>query len=189
MAAKDIARVYASSLLELGQQHKELADIEEEIGFIADLVKENDDLRHFLASPGIPRDAKKGFMEKIFKGRISDTVLYFLMVLIDNDRQSCIVDIRDAFVVSVDDINNRKKVTVITSAGLDASMKQKLGSRLTDVFKKDVILEEEINENILGGIIIKVGDTVIDGSLAKDLKNIKTNLLNSKVRSEAAYED
>lgn len=189
MAAKDIARVYASSLLDLGQQQKALADIEEEIGFIADLVVESDDLRHFLASPGIARDVKKGFIEKIFKGRISDNVIHFLKVLVDNDRQTCIVDIRDAFIDSVDEINNRQKVTVISSVGLDESMKKRLVEKLKDVFKKDVILKEEINANILGGIIIKIGDTVIDGSLAKDLRNIKNNLLNSTVRSEAAYED
>ena len=56
-------------------------------------------------------------------------------------------------------------------------------------FKKEIILNEVVKSEILGGIIIKVGDTVIDGSLAKDLKNIKKNLLKSKVRSEVAYED
>ncbi len=189
MAAKDIARVYASSLLDLGQQQNALADIEEEIGVIADLVAESDELRHFLASPGIARDVKKEFIEKIFKGRISETVLYFLKVLVDNDRQTCIVEIRDAFADSVDDINNRQKVTVISSIGLDEALKKKLVERMKEVFKKDVILKEEINPNILGGIIIKIGDTVIDGSLAKDLRNIKNNLINSTVRSEAAYED
>ena len=189
MAAKDIARVYASSLLDMGQQQKELPEIEEAIGFLADLVKESEEFRNFLASPGIPKDAKKKFIEKVFGGRIPDTVIHFLKVLLDNDRQTCIVEIREAFAASVDEIHNRKKVTVISSVRLDEGMMKKLGDRLKDVFKKDVVLEEEIDEKILGGIIIKIGDTVIDGSLAKDLRNIRNNLLNSKVRSEAAYED
>ncbi|MDR3237005.1 MAG: F0F1 ATP synthase subunit delta, partial [Spirochaetia bacterium] len=56
-------------------------------------------------------------------------------------------------------------------------------------FNKDVIINEKTDKNILGGIIIKAGDLVIDGSLAENLKKIRYSLLNSKVRSEVAYED
>ncbi|OHD64394.1 MAG: ATP synthase F1 subunit delta [Spirochaetes bacterium RBG_13_51_14] len=189
MAAKDIARVYASSLAEFGQNKNILSDVEEEIKFIAGLVTENRDLRQLLISPGIARDTKKAFIEKIFKGRLSDYTVNFLKVLIDNDRQSGIVDIYEALVAFIDETHNRQRVTVISSVPLDSSLKNKLAARLKEVMKKDVILHEEINAEILGGIIVKVGDTVFDGSLAKDLRNIKNNLLNSKVRSEAAYED
>ena len=189
MAAKDIARVYASSLVELGQEKKILPDMEEEIRFVADLVAKNKDLRHFLLSPGIARDTKKDFIEKIFNGKLSDHMVNFLKVLIDNDRQACIVEINEALAALLDDVNNRQRVTIITSVDLDSSMKSKLSTKLKDVLKKEIIFKEEIDPSILGGIIIKVGDTVIDGSLAKDLRNIKNNLLNSKVRSEVAYED
>lgn len=189
MAAKDIARVYASSLVELAQDKKILPEIEEEIGFLADLVKSDKDFRNFLVTPGITKDSKKDFVEKIFKGKLSDYIVYFLKVLLDNDRQAAIVEINDALVALVDQLNNRQKVTVITSTELDSSVKEKLASKLKQVMKKDIIMSEHIDASILGGVIIKVGDTVIDGSLAKDLKNIKNNLLNSKVRSEVAYED
>jgi ATP synthase, F1 delta subunit len=189
VAAKDIARVYASSLVELGQEKKILPDIEEEIRFIAGMITENKDFRKFLVSPGITKDAKKDFIEKIFKGKLSDYIVNFLKVLIDNDRQVCIVEINEALADLLDDVNNRQRVTIITSVDLDSSMKSKLTTKLKDVLKKEIIFKEEIDPSILGGIIIKVGDTVIDGSLAKDLRNIKNNLLNSKVRSELAYED
>ena len=189
MAAKDIARVYASSLLELGTEHKVLPDLEEEIKFVAGMVTDDRNFRNFLTSPGITKDAKREFIEKIFKGKLSDYIINFIKVLIDNDRQSAIAEIYETFTGLIDEVNNRQKVTIITSAELDSTLKSKLAAKLKDVFKKEIILKEEIDPNILGGIIIKVGDTVIDGSLAKDLRNIKMNLLNSKVRSEAAYED
>ena len=189
MAAKDIARVYASSLVELGQDKKILSDIEEELKFIAGMMIDNKDFRHFLVSPGITKDSKKDFIEKIFKGKLSDYMVNFLKVLIDNDRQSAIVEINEALAGFIDDVNNRQRVTIVTSVDLDSTLKSKLAAKLKDIFKKEIIIKEEIDPSILGGIIIKVGDTVIDGSLAKDLRNIKNNLLNSKVRSEAAYED
>lgn len=189
MAANDIARVYATSLVEFGQLKKVLPEIEEEIRFLADLVTENKELRLFLVAPEIAKESKKEFIDKAFKGNISDFMINFLKVLLDNDRQSCLVDIQEALAALLDQVNNRQKVTIVTSVELDAAMKDKLTARLKDVLKKDILLNVEINTNILGGIIIRVGDTVIDGSLLKDLKNIKNNLLNSKVRSEVAYED
>ena len=189
MAANDIARVYASSLVDIGQEKKILPDIEEEIKFIAGIMTDNKDFRHFLTSPGITKDAKKDFIEKIFKGKLSEPIVNFLKVLIDNDRQSAIVEINDALAGLIDDVNNRQRVTIITSFDLDSTLKNKLAAKLKDVFKKEIILKEEIDPGILGGIIIRVGDTVIDGSLAKDLRNIKNDLLNSKVRSDVAYED
>lgn len=189
MAAKDIARVYASSLVDLGTENKILPDLEEEIKFIAGMIADDRNFRHFLTSPGITKDAKKEFIEKIFKGKLSDDMVNFIKVLIDNDRQSAIVEIYETFTELIDDANNRQRVTIITSIDLDSTLKSKMAAKLKDVFKKEIIIKEEIDPSILGGIIIKVGDTVIDGSLAKDLRNIKINLLNSKVRSEAAYED
>lgn len=189
MAAKDIARVYASSLVEIGTEKKILPDLEEEIKFIAGIIVDDKNFRHFLTSPGITKDAKKEFIDKIFKGKLSENIVNFVKVLIDNDRQSAIVEIYETFTELIDEVNNRQRVTIITSVGLDSTLKSKLAAKLKDVIKKEIIFKEEIDPSILGGIIIKVGDTIIDGSLAKDLRNIKNNLLNSKVRSEAAYED
>ena len=189
MAANDIARVYATSLVEFGKQKNVLPELEEEIKFLADLVTENKELRLFLVAPGIAKESKKDFIDKVFKGNLSDYMVNFLKVLLDNDRQSCLLDIKQALEALLDQVNNRQRVTIVTSVALDPAMKTKLSARLKDVLKKEIILKEEVNASILGGIIIKVGDTVIDGSLMKDLKNIKNNLLNSKVRSEVAYED
>ena len=68
-------------------------------------------------------------------------------------------------------------------------MIDKISKDLGKKFDKTVIINEEIDESIIGGIILKIGDMVIDGSIAKDLIKIKEKLINSKVRSELAYED
>jgi len=189
VSANDIARVYASALIEIGQEQNILSDIEEEVKFLADQITESNEIRQFFDSPGIPRDAKKNFVEKVFKGKLSDYSVNFLKVLIDNDRQSCIIDINQAFIELMDEVLNRQRITVISSVPLDSSLKVKLTAKIKDIIRKDVLLTEVIDPGILGGIIIKIGDRVIDGSLKKDLRNIKNNLLTTKVRSEAVYED
>ena len=85
--------------------------------------------------------------------------------------------------------NNRQRITVITQSNLNATLLDKIKVEIGKKLGKEIIVSEQVDESILGGIIIKIGDLVIDGSLAKGLKNIRRNLLNSKVRSEMAYED
>jgi F-type H+-transporting ATPase subunit delta len=112
-----------------------------------------------------------------------------LKLLIDNGRQTSIADIYEAFVEYNDNAHNRQRITVISQSSLDSSLLDKIKSEVGKKFGKEIIITEQVDASILGGIIIKIGDIVIDGSLAKGLKNIRSNLLNSKVRSELAYED
>lgn len=189
MAVNDIARVYASSIVELSQEKNILPQIEEELKFVSDLLNENSDLKQYLISPGFSRDSKKEFVGKVFDGQLSEHLVNFLNVLIENDRQSFIEDIYEAMIELIDVANNRQRVTIVSQTKCESSILDKIISVLKDKLKKDIIITEEVDDSILGGIIIKIGDLVIDGSLAKDLKKIKTNLLNSKVRSELAYED
>ncbi len=189
MAANEIARVYASSLVDVGKDKNILPQLEEEIGFLASLLASDADLRDFLFSPSFSKESKIEFVKKVFGGKLSEYVVSFLCVLVENNRQSFIDEINEAMIDLVNEVNNRQKVQITTSMGLDAAMKEKITQKLKDKYKKEIIVEEKVDAGILGGIIIRIGDTVIDGSLSKDLKNIRNNLLNSKVRSEMAYED
>jgi F-type H+-transporting ATPase subunit delta len=78
---------------------------------------------------------------------------------------------------------------VTTREQLNDAMRKSITRVLSEAMGKDIIIEEKRDEEILGGIVIKVGDFIMDGSLAKDLKELKNNLLDRKIRSEVAYED
>lgn len=189
MAGDDVAKVYAGALFELGQENKILPRIEEELKFLTDLLKDNKDLGTYLSVPGISNDVKKSFIDKVFSGELSEIIINSLKVLIDNNRQSLIGDIYKCLVDLLDEANNRQRVKLTSSAKLEAKILEKIKTALKEKFKKDVLVDETVDESILGGIIIRIGDLIIDGSLSKDLKNIREKLLQSKVRSEVAYED
>ncbi len=189
MTGSNIANVYASSIIEIGQKNGILDQIEEELRFLSDLVQENNDLKLFLDSPSISKESKKDFVKKVFTDNISEHIVHVLYVLIDNDRQSVIPEIYITAVSLIDEIKNRLHVTITVSEDLDNDSEDKILGELKEKYKKDIILHKEINPEILGGIIIRIGDLVIDGSLRKDLKNIEHNLIHSKIRSEVAYED
>lgn len=189
MSDNDIARVYAASLVEFGQEKNLLVDFEEEIKCISELVSEDKSFHLFLSSPGILREKKKDLVDRVFKGKISDFIVNFLNVLIENDRLYLLDDICVAVVERIDRVVGRERVTVTVAETLDATLKSKIVATLKNTLKKEIIIHEVINKAIIGGIIIRIGDMVIDGSLANGLKKMKNTLLNSKVRSEAAYED
>jgi F-type H+-transporting ATPase subunit delta len=189
VAANEVARVYASALLDIGQERKILSQLEEELGFVAKLLGDDNNLVLFFSAPGVSKDSKKAFVDRVFKDQLSDISVNFLKILIDNNRHLSIRDIHLALVEFIDELNNRQRVQVVSSSSLNAEATRKIKDALEKKFSKEIIIEEVVDETIIGGIVIKIGDLVIDGSLAKDLKSIKEKLLSSKVRSEAAYED
>ena len=189
MAVNDVARVYANSIFDIAKEKNILPQIEEELEVVSTILNEEDDFRDYLNAPGINNDSKKGFIDKVFAGKLSEYTVNLLKLLIDNDRQSVIGEIYNAFVELNDAANNRQRITVITQSSLDNVLLNKIKADVGSKLGKEIIITEQVEESILGGIIIKIGDLVIDGSLAKGLKNIRRNLLNSKVRSEMAYED
>jgi len=189
VAVNDVARVYAGSLFDIAEERKTLETTEEELKVLSEIFAEEDDFRNYLSAPGISIESKKEFINKIFAGKLSETTVNFLNLLIDKNRQAVIGEIYEAFIELSDIANNRQRVTVVTQSSLDDSLREKIKSDISRKTGKEILLREEVDESIFGGIIIKIGDLVIDGSLSKGLQNIRRNLLNSKVRSEVAYED
>ncbi len=130
MSGNDIARVYAASLVEFGQEKNILVELEEEIKFISELISEDESLYMFLSSPGIPREKKKDLANRVFKGGISDFIVNFINVLIDNDRLSMLDEIREAVVERIDRVCGRARVTVTVSDTLDESLKNRIAAAL-----------------------------------------------------------
>jgi len=189
VAGNVVANVYANALVEIGQEKKILDRLEEELGFIVGLISEDRDVEIYLNAPGISPDAKKEFIDRVFGGEFSETIVNLLKVLVDNGRQALLKSINEAFVELLDVVNNRQRVTVISSMKLGKDVLDKVQASLSEKLKKNIILDDAVDESILGGIILRMGDIILDGSMANDLKNIRHNLLNSKVRGDRAYED
>ena len=189
MLDKEVSRVYAGALMEMGEDAGNLSQLEEELGFLADLFMQDKDLMIFFNAPVISRDSKKNFIDKVFSGKFCDDIICFLKVLIDNNRQSLISDIHIFLIGLIDELSNQKRVRIVSNARLATDLIKEIKKAIGDNLGKEIIMEEEIDETILGGIIVKIDDRVIDGSIVKDLKSIRENLLDCEVGSEVAYED
>jgi F-type H+-transporting ATPase subunit delta len=189
VADKNISRIFAESLSEVGKAENVLPVLEEELRTVLELFQEEKDLGKYFDSHEISREKKKEFIGTLFSGKLSDYVTNMLKSIINFDCMIELDEIYSEFVKQVDLINNRQRITVTTRFEIDDSTRDKIKSALSKKLKKDIILKESINEKILGGIIIQIDDLLIDGSVANHLKKIKHNLIISKVGSDAAYED
>ena len=189
MSNNDIARVYAASYIEVAQKNNKLDDFKDAIIEIVALLAENKDLSKYLHSPGVSKLSKKNIIKKMFENHFSKYVINFILLLIENQRLEIISDINDEVNKAIDLLENNQRVTIVSKLKLTNDIREKIISKLKKQLQKNIIITEKMDKSILGGIIIKIGDLVIDGSFRKDLKKIKNNLLNSKVRSEVAYEN
>lgn len=189
MATSEVAKVYAGALLEIAHKKNAISKIEEELNFLAELLKNDQDLLRYISSPGIAKDSKKQFIDKVFGSELSELISNFLKVLIDNGRQQDLQDISVAYSELLDIVNNRQKVRLVSSVKLDSDIINKIKKTLEDRFNKIIMIEEVINPSILGGMIVQVDDLIIDASLKKDVIKLREKLLQSKIRGEVAYED
>ncbi|MDY6967608.1 MAG: ATP synthase F1 subunit delta [Spirochaetota bacterium] len=189
MAENEVSRAYAGALLEIGLEKDTLDQIEEELDFIKSIVLEDEELSLFFNSPGIPKYIKKDFVDKAFSENLSDNIISFLKVIIDNNRQSLISEINDALIEMIDKEHNRQRVEVVSSEKLEKIILEKIENTLANKLGKKIILEEVVDKDIIGGIIIKVGDLIFNGSIKKNLKEMKDILLLSKIESGVVYED
>ena len=183
------AKTYAGVLLDIGRGKGSLDLLLEEISSFADIVDAEEQFRVFLSVPGIDVQTKNAFLQKTLDGRYSADFVNFLCVLVENGRQGEIREIELAFRMLLDEEKRSQRVTVISGTSLDDDLRKKISSALEKRYNRNIIIEENIDPSILGGIVIKAGDTVIDGSVQTRVRAMREKLMLSNIRGEAVYED
>ncbi|PBQ32000.1 ATP synthase F1 subunit delta [Sphingobacteriaceae bacterium] len=174
-----VANRYAKSLMELAVESKQLDAVRADMKTIEQVCAENREFELFLNSPVIKTDKKLVVMSSLFKGKISDLTLSFLNLVTSKHRESIIHEITKAF---EDQYRSDKNIftAVVTSAkGLDATTKQKVADLIKSQLKGEVEIVEKIDANTIGGFIIRIGDKQIDKTVARQLSNLKKELLNT----------
>ncbi|WP_317898998.1 ATP synthase F1 subunit delta [Aurantibacillus circumpalustris] len=176
-----VANRYAKSLMDLAVESKQLEVVRADMQSIEQVCKENREFELFLNSPVIKTDKKLVVMNEIFKGKISDLTLSFLNLITSKHRESLVGHIAAAF---DDQYKTNKNIftAVVTSAkGLDAATKQKVKDLVKSQMNGEVELIEKIDANTIGGFILRIGDKQLDKTVARQLSNLKKELLNKEL--------
>ena len=178
MSGSNVARRYARALLELGLEAGNLETIVREFSAIAETVASSAELRAVIVSPNVPRGARKAVLTDIATrlGR-GTTRKKTLSLLADNNRLRLIPGIADALKQGADERGGVLRATVTSAAPLTDAYVARLTEALETRFHKKIIVERGIDSTLLSGVVTRVGDTVIDGSLKSRLDKLHAALL------------
>lgn len=174
--AELVAKRYAQALFEVAYEEKKHKKIEEELSSIINIFESNPSFYELLKSPLITVHEKKEVLNNVLGGRISEEVFNFCYILLDKSRESFIFDIANQFKLMCDNVENVAEAVAITAIPMTQDDIARLEQKLSVVSNKQVMLKNEIDSSIVGGILIKIGDKVIDGTIRNRLWDIKQQL-------------
>lgn len=175
-----LAKKYAAALLALAKETGTLEEVEQELAQIGEIVQQNPELTGFLRNQLISREAKKEVVERIFTQHLNPMVMRFLGVVIDRGRIALLPDIIDVYLELSHVERNIAEAQVRLAVDLTDEEETRLIRKLTELTGKEIYLEKTIDPSILGGMIVTIGDRRIDGSLKRQLHEMKTTLLSEK---------
>ena len=177
--AKLISKTYGEALFELASEEQKLDVLFEEAKVVCDILQKNTDFGKLMTHPKIPKEDKVKIAEKIFKGRVSDELTGFLVLIIKKERCAEIDAILTYFIQRVKEKKHIGVAYVTTAAAPDKYTQEKIKKRLLETTKyKEMEMHFMVDASIIGGMIIRIDDRVIDSAITTKLNNLKKQLLN-----------
>ena len=175
--AKIISKAYGEALFELALEKNELESIAEQVNILADAFAENPELIKLLSHPKISKEEKINVIESIFKGRMSDDIVGFLVIIVEKDRGSEIEDILKLFQAKVREYKKIGVALVTSAIELSTEQKQKVEQKLLQQTAYESFeVEYKVDASLIGGMIIRIGDRVVDSSIRSKLDNLTKEL-------------
>ena len=172
-----IARNYAEALLVLATRAKDLRGWGSILGGIADAMRNDAKLRAFLETPRVDTAAKNAVLRKALSDRAPEKFVRFIESVVSHRRQMLIPDIAIEYMDLVDQAENRMHAHVTVAREADRASSALIAERLSKVFNKEVVPHVTVDPRIVGGVVVRVGDTVMDGSVRRKLGALKRQML------------
>lgn len=177
-----LATIYARSLYELAQDAggtEKIFEIGDELEQICELARSDRTLREFLGSPIIDRKKRAAAISSMMRDQITDLTLRFLLVLNQKGRLGHLEPIQNAFDQLVQAAHGRVEVDVFTAAPLGEAQLDHIRTRIKDAIGKEAVLHPYTDSKMLGGLKLRIGDQLIDGSVASRLERMRHAILTS----------
>ena len=185
MTNETIARDYAASLFDLAQRHEGLEAFAQGVDIVVALLNQNPKFRVFLETPRIADMDKKDLLKKVFGETLPISLLNFLQVTVDKRRQRILRLIGEEFHALLDAHLGRTHVMVTVARELDSDTMRDLSQKLSAHLGTEAIPHVRVKPAILGGVLLKVGDTVYDGTLRRRIKNLRKQLVSAELPATA----
>ena len=175
---QQLGDVYARALLAAAISSESVEEVIEQARALChDLLVNTPQIRQLLESPRISHEEKEDILDKAFKNQMDTTLLNFLKVLSRHGRMDCLFAIERSLRDQYNSMQNRIEVQLTSATPLDDETRSSITSQLSSSLDKQVELVVDVNPELIGGTIVRIGDTVYDGSVANRLARISQETL------------
>lgn len=178
-----VARVYAQALLGLSGSGARAVAVAEQLEAVLTMLRQDPLVRQFLESPALDIATKEKVLESL-RGVLDDVLVSFLCILVEKQRVEQLEAIGAAYRDLADVAAGRVRVHVATAVPLAEDQRQNLLASLKTKLRRDIVLETEVKPELIGGLVIEVGDRVYEGSVHGMLQRLRTQMVRS-----SGYED
>lgn len=170
--AKLVANRYASALFDAGIELDKVKEFNKELDFLKVIFEGEEKLLQILHHPKIGKAEKRSIIDTIFKDKISEELVNFLYILIDKRREGHILEIIEHYKILFNKHENIIKVVAITAIPMEDAAKDKLITVLKGKLNKTIELTNEIDNKIIGGVLLKIEDKLVDGTVKGQLESM-----------------
>lgn len=167
---------YAQAIFDLAKENKSASDYYQALLVINDAIIKDEEINKVFAHPSITLGEKKSILEKSLSSNVDEVLIHFLFVLLDNNRLFELPLIIEAYKELLDEYENKMEVDVYSKYPLDSKTKEELVAKLEKHYQKTIIINEHLDDNVIGGVKIVSNKEVLDSSVLSTLDNMKNSL-------------
>lgn len=176
MLLNAVAGRYAQALFDLAKKAGKLDEQLAELLKVQTTFRENGELARAVLSPTVPSVVKKSILRQVLERSLSETTLHFLYVLVDKNREIYLGLIIENYKELLREERGQVEIIVQSATELDAGLKKQVEERMLAYTGKKVDLKYEVEPTLLAGLVIRIGDRIIDGSVRHQLTQIHERL-------------
>lgn len=183
MSAEQVARVYARALFDAASEANALEAVRRDLDAFVKAVEASDALREVLSDPQIDVDAKQRVVSEITRdGQL--LVTNTLLLLLQRGRFAMLGELNEAYAALAAEAAAMVKVQVTSAIELNAEARDKIAARVAEVTGREVELTQSVDPGVIGGLVLRVGDIIVDSSLKARIRQLRRRLATAELRGE-----
>jgi F-type H+-transporting ATPase subunit delta len=180
--AKLAPAVYGEALYELAVEQKKTDQLYEEVLAVQEILRTNPELSVLMNHPKVSKEEKLRVVEEVFHGRVDDEITGLFRLLLQKDRYGSVDGVLEDFVSKVKEAKGIGVAQVSSAVELTAPQKQALRQKLLDTTSyREMEVNYAVDETLIGGLVIRIGDRVVDSSIRTKLDGLKREMLEAQV--------
>jgi F-type H+-transporting ATPase subunit delta len=168
---------YAHSLLELANEQKQAEPIGAELNDLRKIVEDNPAAREMMSNPAIGVEERSKMLDRTFRNNVSPLLFNVLGVINQHNRLGLVAELAQAYRELLDKQLGKVEVEITVASALDSQMASNAQTKITAALGKEAVVHQKVDPSIIGGVIVRVGDKLIDASVRHQLEAMKQQML------------